>query len=105
MFRKTAIAATLLSLCVVGSGASFACELCGSHTIAHEGHEHHDEKAVSPAVEVCPVSGDVLKGDEKYTYEYKGTTYRFCCPQCVEEFKKDPEKYIDKMKKKDEKKS
>jgi YHS domain-containing protein len=74
--------------------------------MAHAGHEHHDEKAVSPADEVCPVCDEVLKGDEKITYEYKGTTYHFCsCPRCPEEFKKNPEKYIDKMKKKDEKKS
>ena len=29
------------------------------------------------------------------TYEYEGKIYNFCCPMCIGEFKKDPQKYID----------
>ena len=94
MFRKTAIAIILLSLCVVGSEVSFAFAMNGSLMTAHE---HHDEKAASPTTEVCPVSGEALNGDTNITYEYKGKTYRFCCPDCAEEFKKDPEKYMKKI--------
>ena len=46
---------------------------------------------------VCPVSGEPVDKDSKVTYEYKGKVYRFCCPMCIEEFKKDPEKYIKKL--------
>ena len=47
--------------------------------------------------EICPVSGETIDEKMKQTYEYKGKIYNFCCPMCVEEFKKDPEKYIKKM--------
>jgi YHS domain-containing protein len=33
----------------------------------------------------------------KATYEYKGKVYNFCCQMCIEEFKKDPQKYIKKV--------
>ena len=46
-----------------------------------------------------PVSGEEINDQTKATYEYKGKIYNFCCPMCIEEFKKDPEKYIEKMKK------
>ena len=41
---------------------------------------------------VCPISGD--KVNPKASYEYKGKTYQFCCMQCIDKFKKNPEKYI-----------
>ena len=28
-------------------------------------------------------------------YEYKGNTYYFCCQDCVDKFKADPDKYIE----------
>ncbi len=40
----------------------------------------------------CPVTGE--KVDPKVTYTYKDKTYAFCCPGCVEKFKKEPEKFI-----------
>ena len=33
----------------------------------------------------------------KEAYEYEGKVYNFCCEMCTEEFKKDPEKYIQKV--------
>ncbi len=102
MFRKTATAVILLSLFVIGSGASFAFSTSGNLVTAHE---HNEEKAASPATDVCPVSGEEIDKDTKITYEFKGRTYRFCCPDCAEAFKKDPQKYIDKMKKQNGKKS
>ena len=48
---------------------------------------------------ICPVSGEKIDERTKETYEYKGKIYSFCCPDCVEEFKKDPEKYIERLKK------
>ncbi len=50
----------------------------------------------------CPVSGEKIDEASQVTYEYRGKIYRFCCPECVEEFKKDPERYIEKMKKQEE---
>lgn len=47
----------------------------------------------------CPVSGERLEEGSSVTYEYKGKVYNFCCQRCVEEFKKDPERYIKEMEK------
>lgn len=46
---------------------------------------------------ICPVSGEKIDEKAKATYEYKGKVYSFCCAGCIEEFKKDPEKYIKKI--------
>jgi len=48
---------------------------------------------------ICPVSGEKINEDTKATYEYEGKTYNFCCPMCIEEFKKDPGKYIKNIQK------
>ncbi|MHB8995904.1 MAG: YHS domain-containing protein [Armatimonadota bacterium] len=42
----------------------------------------------------CPVLGTTMSKDKMIPYEYKGKTYYFCCPPCVEKFKKNPEQYI-----------
>ncbi|MFH1458047.1 MAG: YHS domain-containing protein [Candidatus Omnitrophota bacterium] len=46
---------------------------------------------------ICPVSGEEINEETKATYEYQGKVYNFCCAGCLEEFKKDPEKYIKKV--------
>ena len=47
-------------------------------------------------VGICPV----MKGKTSldYSYEYQGKTYYFCCSGCIAAFKKDPEKYLAKIK-------
>lgn len=57
------------------------------------------EKAVIVGNKTCPVSGEKIEEGSAVTYEYKGKVYNFCCEVCVEEFKKDPERYIEKMEK------
>lgn len=45
----------------------------------------------------CPVSGEkVLKSEAAGPYKYKETEYYFCCNNCLEKFKKDPEVYLNK---------
>ena len=46
---------------------------------------------------MCPLSGD--KAKDKFFYDYQGKRYHFCCPNCIKDFKKDPEEYIAKLKK------
>lgn len=44
---------------------------------------------------ICPVMGTKFVPNSKSPKaEYKGKTYYFCCPECVEKFNKEPEKYI-----------
>ncbi len=51
-------------------------------------------KAIDVGNKICPVMGDKIDPKSKITYEYNGKIYHFCCPGCIEEFKKNPEKYI-----------
>lgn len=43
----------------------------------------------------CPVLGTTMPKKDMILYEYKGNRYYFCCQDCVDQFKKDPEKYIE----------
>ncbi|MDD5129900.1 MAG: YHS domain-containing protein [Candidatus Omnitrophica bacterium] len=67
------------------------------------GHEHGTSSAAADAVskesvnagnKICPVSGDQINEATKAAYEYKGKIYNLCCAGCIEEFKNNPEKYI-----------
>ncbi len=52
--------------------------------------------AKGKAQTTCPVmAGNVNK--QIYT-DYQGQRIYFCCPACVGEFQKDPEKYMKKLK-------
>jgi YHS domain-containing protein len=44
---------------------------------------------------VCPVMGDPI--NKEYFIDYKGNRIYFCCSSCPDEFKKDPEKYMKKI--------
>lgn len=48
---------------------------------------------------ICPVSGKPIGSmGEGVSQSYNGKTYKLCCGACVKPFKKDPEKYIRKIK-------
>lgn len=72
---------------------------------AQSGHSHESvsvseaasEKAVNVGNKICPISGEKIDEKTKATYEYNGKVYNFCCSNCIDEFKKDPEKYIKKI--------
>ncbi|HZW38983.1 MAG TPA: YHS domain-containing protein [Ignavibacteriaceae bacterium] len=49
-----------------------------------------------PVNTVCPVSGEPIE-NSKFTYNYNGKTYAFCCNTCLKKVKKDPEKYISRL--------
>mgnify|MGYP001616868691 CR=1 FL=1 len=55
------------------------------------------KEAVDVGNKICPVSGEQVDEKMKVTYEYEGKTYNFCCAMCIDEFKKAPEKYIQKV--------
>ncbi|MDI6854497.1 MAG: YHS domain-containing protein [Deltaproteobacteria bacterium] len=44
----------------------------------------------------CPVMAGNI--DKNLFIDYQGQRVYFCCPGCVDVFKKDPEKYLQKMK-------
>ncbi len=79
---------------------------CVTYVYAEQGHSEHkgsmrgDMASSTSAVEVgnkiCPVSGEKIGGamGPGEQYEYQGKIYNFCCSGCIEEFKKNPEKYV-----------
>lgn len=57
------------------------------------------QKDVKPSEKTitCPVSGEkVLKSEAAGPYSYKGEDVYFCCNDCLEKFKADPEKFTTK---------
>jgi len=54
-------------------------------------------QAVNIGNKICPVTDEDIEEADKATYEYNGVVYNFCCSACVEEFKKDPAKFIKKV--------
>ncbi len=47
---------------------------------------------------VCVVSGeDLFSMGEPVTIVHEGTTVKFCCDSCVDDFKDDPAKYLAKL--------
>lgn len=73
----------------------FAANLFLDFTQCNIYAQNETAKAVNVGNKICPVTGD--KVDGKTTYEYQGKIYNFCCPACIDEFKKDPGKYIKKV--------
>ena len=55
------------------------------------------QKAVDAGNKICPVGGEKIDEKMKATYEYEGKIYNFCCAMCIDDFKKDPQKYIKKI--------
>jgi YHS domain-containing protein len=43
----------------------------------------------------CPVQGGKINKD--LYVDYQGQRVYFCCPACIDIFKKDPEKFLRKM--------
>ncbi|MEJ2701835.1 MAG: YHS domain-containing protein [Sedimentisphaerales bacterium] len=72
-------------------------------TMQMEGHDHaamakeaaDTETASTTEQTICPVMGNPINKD--VFVEYKGKKVYFCCPDCVEKFKADPEKYVAKL--------
>lgn len=113
MFKKISIV-LISGLFILGiSNLSFAM-MCGDtehegHTqvaqASGSGHVHEAMPEIKPSSgesvsvgnKICPVMGEKIDEKTKATYEYEGKIYNFCCPACIDEFKKDPEKYIKKV--------
>lgn len=52
----------------------------------------------------CPVSGDKLgEMGKPYVFVYKGQEVKLCCPDCKEQFDKNPDKYLKKIRAADKK--
>lgn len=69
---------------------------CYGYSYGDGDHMHKETTQIESSVGICPVLHEPALKD--YSYVYEGKTYYFCCSMCIEEFKKDPQKYISKIK-------
>lgn len=111
MFKKTFIFLVTLMFIFGMSNLSFAMSYGEDRqhqqiAQAHSEHEHgstgatiqtNPTEAIEVKNKICPVSDEKIDEEMRATYEYEGRIYNFCCAACIEEFKKDPEKYIKKV--------
>ena len=81
-------------MCLAMFAAGCNCNCKDMKDMKSDGGHEHASNAGSPKM-MCIVEKE-HEADPKVTYEYKGKTYHFCCKDCVEEFKKNPDKYASK---------
>lgn len=99
------IKSLILALAVLGLSGGFALAQETQDKTVEAQVITENTPASKDAVEVgnkiCPVSGDKVPapgekgtmGDNPVKIEYKGRIYNLCCPMCIKDFKKNPEKY------------
>lgn len=86
----------LMAVFLFGANSMVYAMMCH----ADSGHNEHAQTVKNTANignKICPVTGEKIVEKMKATYEYQGKVYNFCCPVCIDEFKKNPEKYINKL--------
>jgi YHS domain-containing protein len=79
---------------------SLTLSLSVAAVFAGDQKDTKSEKAPStqPINKFCAVEQDNKIDAKGGTYVYKDKVIGFCCPDCVDEFKKDPEKYMKTIK-------
>jgi YHS domain-containing protein len=92
--------ATVLSLAVLAGVAAFVS--------AEDTKDAGDSKQATTAAttkpengainQFCPIQKDNKIDPKGKTYTYNGKIIGFCCPDCIDDFKKDPEKYMKDLK-------
>ena len=71
---------------VLGAAAVFAGD--------KEGKSADKAPTTKPINQFCAVEQDNKIDPKGGTYVYKDKVIGFCCPDCIDTFKKDPEKYM-----------
>lgn len=98
-------------LVILGVSSMVVVVSLSGSVLAGEGHghdeqkgsmmEHHEEEtlsAINVGNKICPVSEESIEAMGKpYREEYNGKVYNLCCKMCAKDFRKDPEKYIEKL--------
>lgn len=74
--------------------------MTGADTAKEATGAQSGENIVDVGNKTCPVTGDSVSGNDFVVY--KGKRYGLCCASCKSDFMKDPEKYIEILKKKGE---
>jgi YHS domain-containing protein len=75
---------------------ALALAVCGARAESKTANAAVADPPVPKKQTVCPVQGGPVKSD--VFVDYEGKRIYFCCPGCIESFKKDPARYLDKLK-------
>ena len=99
---KLILLAVLMAGCATGAGAvssSGGAAQAPAAVAAGEAPIKMNGTAVVGDKTRCAVTGEVftVKADSE-KYEYEGKTYYFCCDGCLDDFKKDPAKFVARIK-------
>jgi YHS domain-containing protein len=87
---------TLLSLSIL---AGPLAAMAGDASDTKAAEQKTNSKLKPYTLKTCIVSGDKLgEMGEPYVYEYEGREIKFCCKGCLKDFKKEPAKYVKKIK-------
>jgi YHS domain-containing protein len=90
---KCLLIALLLAIWAAGTPALLADETQSGDKV-----KQTEPKAKPYPLKICVVSGDKLGEMGKPTLlVYKGQEMKFCCKDCIKDFKKDPDKYMKKL--------
>ena len=68
----------------------------GAGSVAVAADAPTTQPAAAPINRKCPIGGEDI--DPKVTIVYDGKVIGFCCKDCIEEFQKNPDKYMKKLK-------
>ena len=72
----------------------------GDHDGMHD-QDNHGGKPTTVAQKTCPVMGGEI--NKEIYADHDGKRVYFCCESCIDEFKKDPQKYLSKLEERGEK--
>ena len=87
---------TRLLLVSIFAATFSACSGSGHDHSSHDHGSHsYDTGAAAKPYKLaqCVVSNEPL-GDRPKRIVYQGQEVKFCCPDCIKDFNKDPQKYL-----------
>ena len=95
--------ASILSLALLAGVAAYvsAEDTPASQPTSEPSSAPASQAAASPNGAVnqfCAVQSENKIDPQGKTYVYNGKTIGFCCPDCIDDFKKNPEKYMATLK-------
>ncbi|NQT27278.1 YHS domain-containing protein [candidate division KSB1 bacterium] len=97
MRTKLFSALSIALLIVAVAGNSFADDGKGCSGCSKKAEAKTEQKAELKSQTICPVMGGPVN---KETFaDHNGKRIYFCCNPCVEKFKENPEKFLEKLEK------
>jgi len=88
---KNMIFSLIICVVVLTTGRMLLAQEAGGNTEADAALVNKRQEAGN---KICPVSGEEINDEARAIYEYKGKIYNLCCAACIEEFKNNPDKYV-----------